>query len=379
MEKTLLAEIYILCLLLLLMVLSVIFRRKNKVYTIEQKLFSILLVMDFFALITDLISWLINGVMFEGSRVIHILDYTIFYLFSGLVFFFWFMYVIYILYRSKEMILKRLPFHVILLVIYTLICVSSPFTNLVFYIDEFNIYHRGDAFAVISIYSMVCMCTVLFETLWYIFKFKGSHQYITYVNIIILPISQLIATILQICFYGIALIWPITAICFVYIFLTIQDKENSTDVLTGLRNRRDMDFYINYKRKSAKENKLLFAMYCDLHNFKMINDKLGHITGDEALKVAAQVLSESLNNSDDLAFRIGGDEFAIIGERKTEDDIRKLMSLIDLNSHLRNINEDRFVIHFDKGYSIYDKSQTVKEWLDIADRKMYLDKQKEDK
>lgn len=379
MEKTLLAEIYILCLLLLLMVLSVIFRRKNKVYTIEQKLFSILLVMDFFALITDLISWLINGVMFEGSRVIHILDYTIFYLFSGLVFFFWFMYVIYILYRSKEMILKRLPFHVTLLVIYTLICVSSPFTNLVFYIDEFNIYHRGDAFAVISIYSMICMCTVLFETLWYIFKFKGSHQYITYVNIIILPISQLIATILQICFYGIALIWPITAICFVYIFLTIQDKENSTDVLTGLRNRRDMDFYINYKRKSAKENKLLFAMYCDLHNFKMINDKLGHITGDEALKVAAQVLSESLNNSDDLAFRIGGDEFAIIGERKTEDDIRKLMSLIDLNSHLRNINEDRFVIHFDKGYSIYDKSQTVKEWLDIADRNMYLDKQKEDK
>ena len=223
------------------------------------------------------------------------------------------------------------------------------------------------------------MCTVLFETLWYIFKFKGSHQYITYVNIIILPISQLIATILQICFYGIALIWPITAICFVYIFLTIQDKENSTDVLTGLRNRRDMDLYINYKRKSAKENKLLFAMYCDLHNFKMINDKLGHITGDEALKVAAQVLSESLNNSDDLAFRIGGDEFAIIGERKTEDDIRKLMSLIDLNSHLRNINEDRFVIHFDKGYSIYDKSQTVKEWLDIADRNMYLVKQKEDK
>ena len=377
MEKTLLAEIYILCLLLLLMVLSVIFRRKNKVYTIEQKIFSILLVMDFFALITDLISWLINGVMFEGSRVIHILDYTIFYLFSGLVFFFWFMYATYVLYRSKEIILKRLPFHITLLVIYTLVCVSSPFTNLVFYIDEFNIYHRGDAFAVISIYSMVCMCTVLFETLWYIFKFKGSHQYITYVNIIILPISQLTATILQICFYGIALIWPITAICFVYIFLTIQDKENSTDVLTGLRNRRDMDLYINYKRKSAKENKILFAMYCDLHNFKMINDKLGHITGDEALKVAAQVLSESLNNSDDLAFRIGGDEFAIIGERKTEDDIRKLMSLIDLNSHLRNINEDRFIIHFDKGYSIYDKSQTVKEWLDIADRNMYLDKQKE--
>lgn len=376
MEKYLYAEVYGFGLLLLIVVLSVIFQRKNKVLTIEQKLFGTLLIMDFFALATDLVSWLINGVMFEGSRIIHIVDYTIFYIFSGLVFFFWFMYVIYVLYRSKEMVLKRLPFHITLLVIYVVLCASSPLTNWVFYIDEYNVYQRGSLFSIISVYSIICMLTVVFETLYYFFKFKGTHQLLTYINIVVLPISQLVATILQICFYGLALIWPITAICFVYIFLTIQDRENSMDHLTGLRNRRDMDFYINYKRKSAKENKLLFAMYCDLHNFKKINDQLGHLTGDEALKVAAQVLSESLSNSDDLAFRIGGDEFAIIGERKTEDDIIKLMKLIDLNSHLYNINEDRFSIHFDKGYAIYEKNKPIKEWLDTADRNMYLEKQK---
>ncbi len=376
MEKYLYAEIYTICLFLIIIVLSVIYQRKNKVLNVEQKLFGTLLIMDFFALGTDLVSWLINGVMFEGSRVIHILDYTIFYIFSGLVFFFWFMYVIYILYRSKEMLYKRLPFHITLVVIYTIICVSSPITNWVFYIDEFNNYQRGDLFFIITIYSVICMCMVVFETLYYIFKFKGTHRLITYINIVILPISQLVATILQICFYGLALIWPITAVCFVYIFLTIQDRENSLDPLTGLRNRRDMDYYINYKRKSAKENKLLFAMYCDLNNFKNINDQLGHLTGDEALKVAAQVLSESLTDSDDLAFRIGGDEFAIIGERKTENDIKKLKSLIELNSHLHNINEEKFVINFDMGYAIYEKNQSVKEWLDIADRNMYLEKQK---
>ena len=92
MEKYLYAEVYGFGLLLLIVVLSVIFQRKNKVLTIEQKLFGTLLIMDFFALATDLVSWLINGVMFEGSRIIHIVDYTIFYIFSGLVFFFWFMY-----------------------------------------------------------------------------------------------------------------------------------------------------------------------------------------------------------------------------------------------------------------------------------------------
>ena len=52
------------------------------------------------------------------------------------------------------------------------------------------------------------------------------------------------------------------------------------------------------------------------------------------------------------------------------------MKLIDLNSHLYNINEDRFSIHFDKGYAIYEKNKPIKEWLDTADRNMYLEKQK---
>ena len=376
MEKHLYAEIYIICLCLLIIILSVIFQKKNKVLSIEQRLFGTLLIMDFFALATDLISWLINGVVFEGSRLLHIVDYTIFYVFSGLVFFFWFMYVIYILYCSKEMIFKRLPFHLILLITYTIICVSSPFTNWVFIIDEANVYNRGPLFMIVTIYSIICMITVIFETVYYIFKFKGTHSLITYINIVILPIAQLIATILQILFYGIALIWPITAVCFVYIFMTIQDREISTDQLTGLRNRRDMDYYINFKRKSLKDNKLLFAMYCDLHNFKMINDKLGHMTGDEALKASARILSDSLNNTDGLAFRIGGDEFAIIGERKNEEEIQKLRKLIELNCHLQNINEERFEIQFDVGYSIYQKDQTIKEWLDAADNDMYKNKRK---
>ena len=93
MEKYLYAEVYGFALLLLITVISVIYQRKNKVQTIEKKLFGILLIMDFFALLTDLISWLINGVVFPGSRVIHIIDYTVFYVFSGLVFFFCFLYI----------------------------------------------------------------------------------------------------------------------------------------------------------------------------------------------------------------------------------------------------------------------------------------------
>ena len=52
----------------------------------------------------------------------------------------------------------------------------------------------------------------------------------------------------------------------------------------------------------------------DLDYFKLINDRFGHLVGDQVLKAVAQRISASLRRSD-LAFRIGGEEFAIILHR----------------------------------------------------------------
>src|SRR4029077_13853748 len=49
----------------------------------------------------------------------------------------------------------------------------------------------------------------------------------------------------------------------------------------------------------------------DLHRFKEVNDKYGHPRGDEVLRAAATTLKQALRTSDS-AFRIGGDEFALL-------------------------------------------------------------------
>src|ERR1700724_4085051 len=49
----------------------------------------------------------------------------------------------------------------------------------------------------------------------------------------------------------------------------------------------------------------------DLHRFKEVNDKHGHPSGDEVLRAAATTLKKALRTSDS-AFRIGGDEFAVL-------------------------------------------------------------------
>ena len=85
-----------------------------------------------------------------------------------------------------------------------------------------------------------------------------------------------------------------------------------TDPLTGLYNRRIFGESFERELNRAKRYSLPFGLVMmDMHRFKEVNDKHGHPRGDEVLRVAAATLKKALRTSD-LAFRIGGDEFALI-------------------------------------------------------------------
>jgi diguanylate cyclase (GGDEF)-like protein len=85
-----------------------------------------------------------------------------------------------------------------------------------------------------------------------------------------------------------------------------------TDPLTGLYNRRIFNESFERELNRAKRYSLpLGLVIMDMHRFKEVNDKHGHPRGDEVLRVAAATLKTALRTSD-LAFRIGGDEFALI-------------------------------------------------------------------
>jgi diguanylate cyclase (GGDEF)-like protein len=85
-----------------------------------------------------------------------------------------------------------------------------------------------------------------------------------------------------------------------------------TDSLTGLYNRRIFNESFDRELNRAKRYSLpLGLVTMDMHRFKEVNDKHGHPRGDEVLRVAAATLKKALRTSD-LAFRIGGDEFALI-------------------------------------------------------------------
>lgn len=85
-----------------------------------------------------------------------------------------------------------------------------------------------------------------------------------------------------------------------------------TDPLTGLYNRRLFSETIEKELNRARRYGQPFGLVVlDLHRFKEVNDRHGHPRGDEVLRAAANTLTKALRTSDS-AFRIGGDEFALL-------------------------------------------------------------------
>jgi diguanylate cyclase (GGDEF)-like protein len=85
------------------------------------------------------------------------------------------------------------------------------------------------------------------------------------------------------------------------------------DPLTGLANSRSFGNAIGERLESGRPFALLIG---DMNSLKQINDHFGHAVGDESLRQLATVLSGSLI-SRDVAYRIGGDEFAVLAEEGT--------------------------------------------------------------
>jgi diguanylate cyclase (GGDEF)-like protein len=93
------------------------------------------------------------------------------------------------------------------------------------------------------------------------------------------------------------------------------------DALTGLSNRRA--FRARLEREIAGRAGFALVL-CDMDNLKTVNDTRGHDAGDKALQLLADGLRRQLRRSDE-AYRIGGDEFAVVLPQATRLDAERVM------------------------------------------------------
>lgn len=156
--------------------------------------------------------------------------------------------------------------------------------------------------------------------------------------------------------------------CMIHDFKTVSDdmksyenemlrRKANCDYLTGFYNR----FYLNELQAEIEKKVNVGITFLDINNLKVTNDTLGHAAGDELILRFSNILRSHYDDS--MIFRMGGDEFVIITERRTKDDFIKLSE------------EGKEIFEKDNlaamGFHFYEKIENLKESIDQCDRMMY--------
>jgi diguanylate cyclase len=111
-----------------------------------------------------------------------------------------------------------------------------------------------------------------------------------------------------------------------------------TDAVTQLPNRRALLEDMQQRLAACEEDQALIVAFIDLDDFKPINDRYGHASGDQFLYTVARRLRRMLRDSD-MAARVGGDEFVVLAVEQRE---KADAAAVALSRRLENATKGRF-------------------------------------
>jgi diguanylate cyclase (GGDEF)-like protein len=154
--------------------------------------------------------------------------------------------------------------------------------------------------------------------------------------------------------------------------LSTAQRLVQTDELSGLCNRRGLYTWLEHLAEHRVPGTLLAVLLVDIDRFKQINDRRGHLVGDQVLRAVADEVQEA-GSSVDIACRLGGDEFALVLQVTGSDELRARATQI-----VRGVRSLRFPVQGDElsvsvsiGAAICDEHVDWSAWYSEADAALY--------
>lgn len=165
--------------------------------------------------------------------------------------------------------------------------------------------------------------------------------------------------------------WCTLIILFVY--LNSQNQLISTDSLTSLNNRNQLQRYLLLQREAKNS----FVIMVDVNHFKQINDTYGHMEGDRALVLVSRALKKACGRLKMSIFlcRYGGDEFLMIAQTRAPENVLKVAREC-LREEIQNRKSSQtYTIEVSMGFASWDgRAASFRDSVVAADQKMYEDK-----
>ena len=238
------------------------------------------------------------------------------------------------------------------------ICFTSIFWKLVFWIGPKHTYFRGPLFFIPFCISIIYIVLLIINMGKFTKKGKSSER-IFLLGVIGMLIVCMYLEIIQ--FYKF-LTWDCVAYSMILYYLLININNANSDPLTGAFNRA---MYMK-KLSEIDRSDACTVAFMDINNFKYINDTMGHDAGDKYLIRFTIILQNEMEKGTAL-YRIGGDEFAVLSMKWDE---------VMMRSHLEHTLYQTHAEQFEFAYGIasYNPMNSIEEAIQAADQNMYQHK-----
>ncbi len=367
-------DIDILSLLLLIIVLIYNLKNGNE-GMFRQLFFRALIFCNMGILLIDILIYVLLN---QPGSAAHVLLMVLQSLFFTLCAVFCLLYALYSTVRPARrprrfLLLLTAP----LLVLIVALCVNAA-TGFIFKITADNGYQRGPVFHIISVCTYLYIAYALIKV-WRLKKSLSRSEFYTY---LVAPFFPVVTGAVQLALsLPVLIVWPVTALSMTIIQMSMLTEKINLDHLTGLYNRKYLDEYVESMLQASRTGpprggKKFAAIMLDIDNFKKINDTYGHVEGDRAIVLAADLLRRSIRKGDFVS-RYGGDEFLIVLEQCSDTTPTRVIRRIrESATKFNHDNSLPYAINFSVGYKVYSslRGLTSQQIFTGIDELMYQNK-----
>ncbi len=290
--------------LLSLLFLFYFYYTQYKFEDLSNKLYLTVVISTLALLTIDTLTWIAYSLSHPYSYALNYFLTFLLYSLYIVPLIAWFAYFDYKIFEDMADVIFYLKRYSIGFLIIVIAQLANILTPILFLFDANSQYHRGPFYLLVP--------TAIYITCIYFLIHIWSNRKRIQINVLKVILCffmlPLIASVLQISFYGTQIIWPSFALVTVISYMLLERDDMMKDPLTNLYSRRYIEQRIT---RNINEGTSFSLIMIDMDHFKDINDTFGHDAGDQALIIVSSIITSHIKRRD-VACRYGGDEFMIL-------------------------------------------------------------------